>query len=497
MSEPAASFPRGGVRWCLLAVAGFSFWFWIGFPFANHNESYAWIAQFRTMDLHDALSRTLVGVANWRPLGTGWAWILYHAAHGSLVPVELLNYFLAAAAWAWVAWRMDDRRVFAMAAFLVGGALFSGYVYLFHLHGIFYSPLLLFVALLLGAKLGTGTKGLFTAFVMAVVTALFHPFALPLYGAFVAGLWLERRVPLGAMAVTTGASAALALALLHGGRSVPVGPETWSGLAVSYRMVEIHPAASAVAIVLAFVTAATTRFAQRLLYAAGLAALAVALAVMGQSALPVWLLACAVKLVREQRWSWALMLALAAVFPIAYPTGSPTYTVPALFIATATLAFHAEGLEAALARVPDLAASAAVLVIVFLVLAVRLGFEVPLVARLAEPLLAERERTVQMERVLEWALASEYRNDTIRLYREARSPNEAQNAVERVHRPPTQQAHLDRYLAEARKGPLSRTDTLLVSFGTEPVPDADLVFVQPGRYAGQARVYKRPQTTFP
>src|SRR5262249_24766985 len=158
MSEAAEAFPRGGVRWCALAIAGLSFWFWVGFPFANHNESYAWIAQLRTMDLHAALTRTLVGVANWRPLGTGTAWILYHAAHGSIAPVELLNYFVAAAAWAWVAWVVADRRVFGIAAFLVGGALFSGYIYLFHLHGIFYSPLLFFVAILLGARLGTGTK---------------------------------------------------------------------------------------------------------------------------------------------------------------------------------------------------------------------------------------------------------------------------------------------------------------------------------------------------
>lgn len=497
MSEIAETFPRGGVRWCALAIAGLSFWFWIGFPFANHNESYAWIAQFRTMDLHEAMSHQLVGVANWRPLGTGWAWILSHGGRGSVAPVELVNYFLAAAAWFWVAWRLFDRRVFAVAAFLVGGALFSGYVYLFHLHGIFYSPLLVFLALLLGAKQGRGTGGLFTLFILAAVTAFFHPFALPLYAAYVGGMWLERRVPLGATAIAVGASAALAAALLHGGRSVPIGPETWSGLAVSYRMVEIHPAAIAVSVLLAFVTAATTRFAWRWPYAAGIAALAVALAILGQSALPVWILACLIKLGREGRWSWVLLLALAAIFPIAYPTGSPTYTVPALLIATAALASRAEGLEAWLSRLPDLAASATVLLVVFLVLAVRSNIPVPVVSRLAQPLLAEQERTHQMETVLRWALGSEYRSDTIVLFRAARSPSEAENAVERVHRPPTQQAHLDRYLEEERKDGATGSDTLVVSFGNDPVPSADLVYRLPGRTAGEARVYKRPPSTFP
>jgi len=29
-----------------MIIAGFSFWFALGFPFANHNESYYWVALF-------------------------------------------------------------------------------------------------------------------------------------------------------------------------------------------------------------------------------------------------------------------------------------------------------------------------------------------------------------------------------------------------------------------------------------------------------------------
>ena len=84
-------------------------------------------------------------------------------------------------------------------------------------------------------------------------------------------------------------------------------------------------------------------------------------------------------------------------------------------------------------------------------------------SRLAEPLLAERERTQEMEIVLRWALASSFRDDALVLFREARSPSEAENAVERLHRPPTQQSHLDRYLEEERRGSASGPDTLVVS----------------------------------
>jgi len=489
---------RAGVLWMALAIAGLSFWFWIGFPFANHNESYAWIAQFERMDLHDALTRHLIGVANWRPLGVAWAWILWHGAHGSIAPVELFNYLLAATAWAWLAWRASNRRVFAVAAFLVGGALFSGYVYLFHLHGIFYSPLLLFVAILLGARLGHGAGGLFACFTLAATTALFHPFALPLYAAYVGGLWLERRVPLWAAALTLAASGGLALALLAGGRSVPMGAETWSGLSVSYRMVEIHPMVTAVIVLLIAATVATMRWGAvtRWLLGTALVLLAAFLGATGGSALPVWILACLIKLARETRWSWAAMLALAAIFPIAYPTGSPTYTVPALLIATATVALHAESWEMRAARIPAFVPALLVVVVIGTVLAIRTGSHVPLVSRLADPLLAERERTFQMEAALGWVLQSPYRSNPLALYREARSPNEAQNAVERRHRPPTQQAHLGPYLREKRGEPRG-SDSLFVSFGSEAVPAGTLLLALPGRYAGEARVYGRPAPTIP
>ena len=489
---------RNGVLWIALAIAGLSFWFWIGFPFANHNESYAWIAQFERMNLHDALTRHLIGVANWRPLGTGWAWILWHGAHGSIAGVELLNYVLAAAAWAWLAWRMMSCRLFAIAAFLVGGALFSGYVYLFHLHGIFYSPLLVFLALLLGARTGQGTCGLVIGFVMAATTALFHPFALPLYAAFVAGSWLERRVPLWASALTIVACGGLSVLLLAGGRPVPMGPETWSGLSFSYRMVEIHPAVTGVVMLLIAATVATTRLGivARWIAGSALVLLAGILGAAGGSALPVWILACLIKLAREGRWSWMAMLALAAIFPIAYPTGSPTYTVPALFIATATFGFHSDAWRVRLARIPAFAPALVLALVIVVACAIRAGADVPLVSRLADPLLAERERTFQMEAALRWVLQSPYRTHPLALYREARSPNEAQNAVERRHRPPTQQAHLGPYLREKRGEPAG-SDSLYISFGSEAVPAGTLLLALPGRFAGEARVYGRPAPTIP
>lgn len=482
-----------GRGWLVLAVAGLSYWFWLGYPFANHNESYAWVAQFRTMDFGAALTHHLIGVANVRPLGTGLAWLAYRVSNGSILPVEILNYVLAVVAWGLLASRHPRRRAFALAALGVGAVLFSGYVYLFHLHGIFYSPLLVLIAVLLTQPEAALTNRRVGAlFFGALAAALFHPFALPVFAGWLFGAWLERRVPAVMVASLLGASAAITKLLLSGAKSLPFGPGSWTGLLVSYRMVEIHPAVTAFTLVLIAATALTThlRTLARWLLAAALMALGWALAARTGSALPVWILACLVKLAIERRWSWAGMLALAAIFPIAYPTGSPTYTVPAWMICAATLALGADRLEHALAHLPRIAPWTAAGLVVAAVLALRLDYRVPVLAGLYRPLAAERERTYQLEDVIDWALLSDRRENPLVLYREARSPSEAANAVERIHRPPTQQAHLDRYMAERRHGPGTGSSRLLVTFGGEAVPEGELVYGSGSKYAGQVRVYQ-------
>lgn len=484
-----------GTGWIALAVAGLSYWFWLGFPFANHNESYAWIAQFPSMDLGAALTHHLIGVANVRPLGTGLAWLAYRATNGSILPVELFNYALAVFAWIWLASRHPNRRAFGVTAFAVGAVLFSGYVYLFHLHGIFYSPLLVQIAVLLSqSERPISRARLGALFLASVVAALFHPFALPIFAAWALGKWLERRLPAVSAVAAIVASAALARLLLTGAKSLPFGPDTWSGLLVSYRMVEIHPAVTIFTLLLIAVTALTTRLPGRWLYAAALVVTGWALGRAMGSALPVWVVACGIKLAIERRWSWAGMLALAAVFPVAYPTGSPTYTVPAWMIAAATLALGADRIDHALAHLPRIAPWTAAGLVTAAALALRLGYAVPVLASFYRPLAAERERTYQLEGVIEWAMLSDRREDPLLLYREARSPSEAVNAVDRSHRPPTQQAHLDRYLAERRPGLGTASSRLLVTFGGDVVPGCAVVYGSNSAHAGQVRVYEQKGT---
>src|SRR3989442_4105965 len=83
----------------LVSILGFSFWFLLGFPFDNHNESYVWIVNLNRMSLLDTLSQKLEMVQNFRPFGNATAWLGFRLSGGSLIPQQIFNYLIALLAW--------------------------------------------------------------------------------------------------------------------------------------------------------------------------------------------------------------------------------------------------------------------------------------------------------------------------------------------------------------------------------------------------------------
>ena len=75
---------------------------------------------------------------------------------------------------------------------MVGGVFFAGYIWVFHLHGIFYGPLIVYVASLVRSARGPlDLRTLLGVFVGGALTALAHPYALPLAVAFAIGAVAE------------------------------------------------------------------------------------------------------------------------------------------------------------------------------------------------------------------------------------------------------------------------------------------------------------------
>src|SRR5262249_61572526 len=131
-------------------------------------------------------------VLSLRPLGTGPAWLLYRFGGHDVALVQFANAALALLAWAWVLHGARERHVLAALSLVAGGVFFAGYIWVFHLHGIFYGPLIFYVAALVRSARGPlDLRTLLGVFVGGALTALAHPYALPLGVAFAIGAVAE------------------------------------------------------------------------------------------------------------------------------------------------------------------------------------------------------------------------------------------------------------------------------------------------------------------
>src|SRR5262249_22207749 len=164
-----------------LALSGLAFWFVVGLPWGPHNESFDWVVRLEQRSLWSALFDTFPTVLSLRPLGTGPAWILYRLGHHDVGLLPFANPPLALFPWGWAVRGARERRVLALLSLVAGGVFFAGYIWVFHLHGIFYGPLIVYVAALVRSARGPlDLRTLLGVFVGGALTALAHPYALPL-----------------------------------------------------------------------------------------------------------------------------------------------------------------------------------------------------------------------------------------------------------------------------------------------------------------------------
>src|SRR5689334_17210772 len=138
----------------LVAVLGFSFWFFMVVPFASHRESYWWLGMVQTHPFATAFSFIS---KTYRPLAQGLTWLGFLILNPGTFPTSILRqallqgfvYGMFVLAW-WLIYSVaPQRRLFALVACVAGGVFFPGYVHLFHIYGIFYIPVILTLGALL------------------------------------------------------------------------------------------------------------------------------------------------------------------------------------------------------------------------------------------------------------------------------------------------------------------------------------------------------------
>jgi hypothetical protein len=492
----------------LLAILGVSFWFFLAFPFANHNESYRWIVLLNTLGLSDWVGKGVVATT-FRPLGQATAWLSYWLSDGSIYLIQLLNYAVSAAAWLLTFSSIREKRAFGLIALCVGGVFFSGYIYLFHIHGVFYGPVLLLTAALLrlsGKSVATGIS-IFWVTGLSIVFSLYHPFSLLVCLAFLVGLALDARPTLKRIHYLLAGSAVLiclgSIRVLESSATPPWAVENFLGFLTSYRMVEVHPVVSVASFVFAVLTVVSVSlpWRTRAVWLGSCVALVVTFRSLGVPVILVWVLVCFAKMIHLKDWPVAFIVLGTSLLPATTSVGTPTYTVFVFMVCSFALASDWSVLESWLELVSGRTAFLLCFVPILLLVALRLGADVPIISKLSKPILAEKEKTFQLEAIIEWMMASPYAADELTLGQTHGTPLEAgDEAIDRTHRPPTSYFYLKKYISWRRtQAPVHSSSTwaskgtLTVFFGGQELEGAEPLFWVIGDFAGTANVYRLPR----
>src|SRR6202795_1796046 len=271
------------------------------------------------------------------------------------------------------------------------------------------------------------------------------------------------------------------------------------GFMVSYQTNEVNRVASLVAFLLAQMVVFNMELSPRLKLAGFLfvSALSVVFLLKGLPLLFIWFFIVLMKLLRLRCWSLFFLMLTAALLPFGGGIGTPIYALFSIIVAVYVTPLGWSQAEKALSFIKSRYVAGVIIASAVVLLMVRAGIQVPIVTRVARPLLAERERTYQLEYVLAWLHNSDYCGGEIAFTDKAGSPiDSVESAITRRNRPPAafDDVHLFwRTALQCQKGgqPNDKAGTAIVTFGESSLANARPVFDLPGRYAGDATVWIR------
>jgi hypothetical protein len=266
---------------------------------------------------------------------------------------------------------------------------------------------------------------------------------------------------------------------------------------VSYRTNEISALASIIALLLAPLGIFSLPLGFRLKVTAclGVSILTVLFVVSGLPVLFIWLFIAAVKLILLRAWSLLFLFIAAFILPFGGGIGAPIYGLFAIVVGVYVTPLGWVRGEQALSFLAARHIWTAIIASVMAVGAVRAGMQVPVLTSVANPLLAERERTYQLERILSWLHNSPYCDCDIAFVRNGGNPADAvEEALNRRNRPPASLPDVRDYwnaIMRCQKAASLGERTVVVTFGQEQAPASTALIRVPGRYAGEATAWIR------
>lgn len=455
----------------IIPVLGVCFWFIIGYPFANRNESYLWITHLEQSSFLEIIQNPIPSIRNFRPLAQVIAWMLYHISGGNGLLVQFINFaLLCISIWVMLPLLSKSQSLIFRFAYLILGFIYiPAFYFVFNLHGIFYSPILLFVATLLRAHedvLLHWKKW----FIISLTLTFFHPFMVIFYVAFLIGLFIEKErfkvtqiITLAIIIISLGVLVNLLLPF-------PVfSVINIQNLLGTARNVEAHVIIKVFTFLLCALTLIQRpRIQQYILACCILVYIPISIAFN----FPMLLLLGGLilyNLIIQKKWAVAGLLAVSIAFPLAVGSGAPTkasifiFLVPYLLLADLTFSFD---LESKVFRILSLFAIVSIITAAILL---RNGIHIPLLTGMIKPLLVEKGKTFQLEKALAEAQKLVPPNRIQFMQEKQGNIRDHGQSKNRDFFPPTKQKELDAYQQYLLKEHgIEKLSTWYVSFG-EPI----------------------------
>jgi len=464
----------------ILPVLGIGFWFAIAYPFADRNESYTWIAWLREYSFIDIVQKPIPSIRNFRPMAQALTWCLYHLSGENGIIIQLMNFIaLCAAIWIMISLTEAPRRFYLRLLYLMTGLIYiSAFYYIFNLHGIFYSPILLMVALLLKAQEGVLIRWRKWLPISAVL-GFFHPLIFVFYVAYVCGWIIERQAPGRYKLVLPVFLAAGLIILLN--MVLPfslfsvINTENILG---TMRNVENHIIVRSFTLLLCLLTLVNKPPPLKAIFS-GIIIMYVTTALIYN--LPfLFLLGFLVlaSLVIEGKWSLAGVASAAILFPIAVGSGAPTkasifiFLLPYLLLRPVSVP-----VSAITERIPKTIALVLLAGIAVCAALVRNELRVPILSSMIRPILVEKGKTYQLQKALMLAHQGKPLRRIRFLQEKPANIRDYGQPRERDNFPPTKQKELDVFQRHvfSEQG-LSMSAVWYMSFGT-PVENDTLTVI--------------------
>jgi len=213
----------------------------------------------------------------------------------------------------------------------------------------------------------------------------------------------------------------------------------------------------------------------------------------------IWFGTILLKLLQSRCWSLFFLMLAAVLLPLGGGIGSPMYVLFAIVVATYVTPLGWSQAEVGLSFLKPQHVMGILVAASLAIVLVRLGIDVPILTKVANPLLAERERTYQLEEALAWLHNSQYCNSEITFLDQASSPvDNVRSALDRRNRPPASLHDVKEFWDTSLRCPNVelanlRVGTTIITFGNSTISHSTKVFEVPGKYAGETTVWVKDQ----